>query len=533
MNNGKEESVDELMICYKFPPSQRVSGVVYARRLIKSEKIVDTIQGPNFNEELDEDFNKVVDKFTNKRYQTKSYKVSPTWASIEKFNEEGMEILEKEKVYKKIYSRVGSHESHFLALEYKLKHHETFWSAEFSDPLSITIDNKKRGNPKDNIFVKNREYIDRINDEIKNYAKNYDRYFNDNGNKEDEGGIGQTALKDLDLRMIDEEFTIFQLCEYLPFLFADEIVFTNENQKELMLDFYPETKELVKSKSRVSHHPTLDEEYYHIVESDYEVDENYINFGYFGTYLGKRHLENVYYAFQYLNPQFKDKYKIHIFAQNRETLKRIISDLDFADSFIINDKAPLLEFLNLTTKFDVLIVNDLKTYGNFEKNPFLPSKLADYLGSGRDIWAIYEKGSIMSHYDLKYKSDVSDYESSLNTLKDIFKDKIDLDKEDIDIGSINGNVEDYLENRVYQLNSVIESLNSQKGVLNKKLRKEKEEVSKLKKKNNELKRKDDEISKLRKENEKLKKEMKKVKSTKGWAKYKAKNIKSRAKKKIK
>ena len=101
-------------------------------------------------EVLDEDFNKVVDKFTNKRYQTKSYKVSPTWASIEKFNEEGMEILEKEKVYKKIYSRVGSHESHFLALEYKLKHHETFWSAEFSDPLSITIDNKKRGNPKDN-----------------------------------------------------------------------------------------------------------------------------------------------------------------------------------------------------------------------------------------------------------------------------------------------------------------------------------------------------------------------------------------------
>ena len=48
-----------------------------------------------------------------------------------------------------------------------------------------------------------------------------------------------------------------------------------------------------------------------------------------------------------------------------------------------------------------------------------------------------------------------------------------------------------------------------------------------------VERKDDEISKLRKENEKLKKEMKKVKSTKGWAKYKAKNIKSRAKKKIK
>ena len=524
MYEGNEKSVDELLICYKFPPSQRVSGVVYARRLIKSQKIVDTIQGSNFKEELDDDFNKIVDKFTNKRYYAKSYKVSPTWTSIETFCDEGMDILEKEETYKKIYSRAGAHESHFLALEYKLKHPETFWSAEFSDPLSITIDNKKRGTQEQDIYVKNKEYIDRINAEIKNYAQNYNKYFNNGGDLD----IGR-----LNLKMIDEEFTIFQLSEYLPFLFADEIVFTNENQMELMLDFYPDTKELVKSKSRVSHHPTLDEEYYHIVESDYEVDDDYINFGYFGTYLGKRHLENVYYAFQCLNPQFKDKYKIHIFAQNRETLKRIISDFDFADNFIINDKVPLLEFLNLTTKFDVLIVNDLNTYDNFEKNPFLPSKLADYLGSGRDIWAIYEKGSIMSNYDVKYKSDVADYESSLATLKEIFRDKIDLDKKVIDIDSINGDVESYLETRVYQLNSAIESLNSQKGVLNKKLKKEKEEVSKLKKKNNELKKENEEISKLRKENEKLKKEMGKVKSTKGWAKYKVKNIESRAKKKIK
>ena len=190
--------------------------------------------------------------------------------------------------------------------------------------------------------------------------------------------------------------------------------------------------------------------------------------------------------------------------------------LNISDNLIINDKVPLLEFLNLTTKFDVLIVNDLNTYDDFEKNPFLPSKLADYLGSGNDIWGIYEKGSIMSQYDIKYKSDVADYESSLQTLKDIFKDKIDLDGGNIDIDSIEYDLESYLETRVYQLNSLVATLNSQKESSNNKLKKEKAKNSKLKK-----------------ENKKMKKEIKKIKSTKGWMKYKDKNIGSRAKKKIK
>ena len=39
------------------------------------------------------------------------------------------------------------------------------------------------------------------------------------------------------------------------------------------------------------------------------------------------------------------------------------------------------EFLNLTTKFDCLIVNDANTKDYKEINPYLPSKLSDYLGS--------------------------------------------------------------------------------------------------------------------------------------------------------
>jgi hypothetical protein len=74
----------------------------------------------------------------------------------------------------------------------------------------------------------------------------------------------------------------------------------------------------------------------------------------------------------------------------------------------------------LTTKFDCLIVNDAHKKG--EINPYLPSKVSDYLGSGTDIWALYEENSTLSKLDLKYKSINGDIESTKKTLKQIIKD---------------------------------------------------------------------------------------------------------------
>ena len=485
---SETSGTDQLIICYKFPPVSRVSGVVLAKRVIANGETVDLIQGPIKKDEKDEDFNRAVEEFIDNRIIIESDKANPTWSSIEEFNEKGMMELEKlDKIYKTIKSRAGSHESHFLALEYKFKHPESYWVAEFSDPLSITIENIERGLPSNKqILVKDCDYIDRINEEIKNLNRRLES----------------------DFRLITKEDKIFYLCEYLPFLFADEILFTNENQMDIMLDLYPkEVGEMVRPKAKVSHHPTLDEKYYHMVESDYELDGDCINFGYFGTYLGRRHLESLYYAFETLHPKVKDKYRIHIFTQEKGLLNSLIGDLKIHENIIVNDKLPLLEFLNISTKFDVLIVNDLNTYDNFSKNPFLPSKLSDYLGSNRDIWAIYEKGSVMSTYDLKYKSDVSEYLSSLNTLKQIFTDKLDLEREGIDLDDIDDNPYEFMERRIYQLNYAISKEQHKKGNLNKRNKK------------------------LKNENKKLKKEIKSIKATKGWIKYKTKNIYKRTVKK--
>ena len=75
-----------------------------------------------------------------------------------------------------------------------------------------------------------------------------------------------------------------------------------------------------------------------------------------------------------------------------------------------------MEFLNLTTKFDVLLVED-SDKGNFKLNPYLPSKLSDYQGSDAAIWGICEEGSIMDSLNLDYKSKLNDIDSGKKLLK--------------------------------------------------------------------------------------------------------------------
>ena len=91
--------------------------------------------------------------------------------------------------------------------------------------------------------------------------------------------------------------------------------------------------------------------------------------------------------------------------------------------FLVNPYADFFEFLNLTKKFDCLIVNDAATVGVKEINPYLPSKLSDYLGSGTPIWGLFENGSSLSKFDLTYKSKLRNVEDTLKTLKQIIYKK--------------------------------------------------------------------------------------------------------------
>jgi hypothetical protein len=67
---------------------------------------------------------------------------------------------------------------------------------------------------------------------------------------------------------------------------------------------------------------------------------------------------------------------------------------------------------------DILIINDATT--DKKINPYLPSKLSDYIGSGKDIWALYEKGSILSSKsNIKYCSELNNIEESISVIREI------------------------------------------------------------------------------------------------------------------
>lgn len=367
--NELDNEVEDLYITSRFPPLTDVSGIVFSKRIIDAGKKVDVVCS-DIDGDKDNDFNTIIDNFIEDKMVIDGIYPVNSIPGIKFFVDEGLKkIDELGKKYTRVISRAWTVESHFLALEYKLRNPDVLWVAEFSDPISLDFNNDFRSN---HPFRYNEEFFTRINELIldinrKEFGDDVERYF--------------PEIKDGD--------ELYLLVEYLPYLFADVVRFTNENQRKIMLNSIPiDINDFVLNKSEVLRHPISDKEFYTLRESSYKVNENYLNFAYFGTYVGKRHLEYLFKSLEELTDEVRHKIKLHMFVPNPDVLNANVYNLNISRNIEIGGKLPVLEFLNLTTKMDVLIVNDTMTEGVFDINPFLPSKLADYLGSGRDIWII-------------------------------------------------------------------------------------------------------------------------------------------------
>lgn len=381
----------KLVISYCFPPYVDTSGNVMAKRIREKNEVVDVVYNKMDKvRSIDNELNLLVSDLIDERFEVPSYPSFSNWKAIEDFCKKGLEMLSTNKNYEEIYSRAMWPGSHFLAFEYKIKNPKVRWVAEFSDPLLLDIHAKKREAKIDNqLFIKN------ANKQIK-------RYFN------------HPNVQDSNL---------FFWCEYLPYVFADELVFTNENQLKYMLDYFPlkGLRKVIKKKAVISPQPTLSKEYYLNKKSNYEIDSNKVNFAYFGTFYQTRNLEDVFLGLENVNEHIRKKINLHIFTAEPEVLKKQLKGSNIEELINVNKYVNYLEFLNLSTIFDCLIVNDAQTKQCKDINPYLPSKLSDYLGSGNEVWGIYEPDSILSKYDLSYKSELGDinqatkiYEEAVN-----------------------------------------------------------------------------------------------------------------------
>ena len=121
-----------------------------------------------------------------------------------------------------------------------------------------------------------------------------------------------------------------------------------------------------------------------------------------------------------LPQHLQEKLEFHVFCDDPRTLRAFAASNAPAFGLRVNDYVPYLEFLAITHKLDVLLVNDMTVQpGSFAVNPFLPSKYSDYAGSGVPVWGIVTPDSPLSAQVLDFRSSVGDSSSIRQALVDM------------------------------------------------------------------------------------------------------------------
>lgn len=386
----RTERAKRLVFSYCFPPYADTSANVTAKVIRQEAELVDVFYASMGRVRgYDETTRLIVDPYLAHAEELDVVASFSHWGAICTYAREAVrkahKLAKKQGGYESMYSRALWSGSHVAAALFKNKYPDTWWQAEFSDPLCFGID----GSPRQGKLTR-----------------------------------GMTTYKFK--RMIEradwpdaQYATHFELTELVTFLYADEIIFTNSNQQEVMLGRYPKgIQELVRGKSRVRHHAIPTKEMYSLVEAKYRLDSSRINIAYFGNFYANRGMDDVLAAL--MDHPARDCFQLHIFTSNPEALRRELWGHPAEKCLRINGHRPYLEFLNLLLRFDALVVMDTDISNTaFRSNPFLPSKYADYVGSGVGIWGIVTPNSPLSTLPMAYTSKLGDANQARGVLDEL------------------------------------------------------------------------------------------------------------------
>jgi glycosyltransferase involved in cell wall biosynthesis len=378
-----------LVIAYAFPPYADASAIVTAKRVRTHGEVVDVVSNSMGRiREIDASLRRISGPFVGHHAALATPTYFSDWGSIERFALEGLDVIqrweESHGQYPSVFSRAQFAASHFLAAAYKLSRPDVHWVAEFSDPLSHDVQDAERGT-----LVRRGAFLRRLRKGMRNLGLSVPRSRN-----------------------------CFIWCEELTYALADQLVFTNENQMEYMLGYCsdPSLAHTARRKALIDPHPTLPARFYTMVERDYSLEPGRTHLAYFGNFYATRGLDDVLTAIANADREIRDGVRLHVFTPTPEDLERRAGELGISKNVSVGPYVRYLEFLNLATKFDCLIVNDAVTAASHPRNPYLPSKWSDYRGSGTPVWGLVERGSPLSEHALDYVSPVGDVASAIGIL---------------------------------------------------------------------------------------------------------------------
>lgn len=381
----------DLVVSWCFPPTADASAAVAARRVVRDGECVDVISHSMVRSRgTDLSLWEHVQPFIGQQWISSWIDGALDWTkSIKRFANDGLHTLQAEwgekLPYSTLYSRAMWPASHVLAGLIKLEHPQIVWTAEFSDPLSLGI----QGQEKDGEWPANDPLTSRFAQAVS-----------------DAGFQGPT------------EANLLRWIECLTYVLADTIMFTNQVQRELMISRIedPRLRATVYEKSFVDAHPVPPEDWY-AGEVPITLDPAYINIGYFGTLYPNRGVGAVLDAMR--DADDNAQLRLHVFTNNHEKKAAELADSGYGDHIVFHPALPYIEFLRQCRALDVLLVSDAQATEYLGVNPYLPSKVADYAGSGTDVWAIREPGSPMSSLDFRFTSFLGDIETMHGAVREI------------------------------------------------------------------------------------------------------------------
>lgn len=382
-----EGAARDLALLYCFPPWVDTAGVVGARRLRERGVVVDVVcKDLDDLRERDPSLEGIAAPYVGRVAALDGRSDFASWASVEEWSTRVFAQLEKWGTdHRSVYSRAMWVASHLVAAQYKLRHPSVHWIAEFSDPISRTIHGTSR--PR---VAREGPLLEELR-----------------------AGLRRAGVQP------PEHRETFAWAELGAYALADEVLFTNENQREYMLSYCPDPAlaERVRAISTVRHHPTLPPRFYDLREPGYRLDDGRVHLGYFGAFYPTRGLTEVTGALGSLPAPVRARLQLHVFTQDPGQISQSVAEAGLADCIRVNPYVTFLDFLALTRRFDVLVVNDADSTGHGPgDNPYLPSKLSDYLGSGTPVWAIVEPGSVMSRQPLAHVTRLGDIAAATEVL---------------------------------------------------------------------------------------------------------------------
>ena len=235
-----------------------------------------------------------------------------------------------------IYSRSMFAGSHEAAYHYKQAHPDAVWYAEFSDPISLDTTG---------------------------------------------GSRPATRAYEADEAWLND---YWRRVEHYVFEAGDQIIFTNANQREVMLGCAgPSVAGRARERSIVLPHPRLDHRWANVVRADYPLDPDRVNVGYFGGFYANRTSERL------LSLLDDERVCLHLFVPDPTS-----TDVQPHPRVKVHQAVDHLRFLAIGKSMDYLALNDIRYPGPV--NPYVPSKLADYLATGTPVLALVEPGSVLS-----------------------------------------------------------------------------------------------------------------------------------------